>query len=108
MNDKETLEEAAEIFIKKQNFNSLEIDDKIFEAILFGAKWQAEKTTIATDDAYSEGFENGKKHSSERMYSEEEVGEILYNAFGEYGKHYGIIMLDGALINKLFEQFKKK
>ena len=41
------------------------------------------------------------------MYSEEEVGEILYNAFGEYGKHYGI-MLDGALINKLFEQFKKK
>ena len=107
MNDKETLEEAAEIFIKKQNFNSLEIDDKIFEAILFGAKWQAEKTTIATDDAYSEGFENGKKHSSERMYSEEEVGEILYNAFGEYGKHYGI-MLDGALINKLFEQFKKK
>ena len=41
---KETLEEAAEIFIKKQNFNSLEIDDKIFEAILFGAKWQQERS----------------------------------------------------------------
>ena len=52
-------------------------------------------------------FEMGVKWQSERMYSEEEVGEILYNAFGEYGKHYGI-MLDGALINKLFEQFKKK
>jgi hypothetical protein len=41
------------------------------------------------------------------MYTKEEVGEILYNAFGEYGKHYDI-MIDGALINKLFEQFKKK
>ena len=79
----ETLEEVAEIFIKKQNFNSLEIDDKIFEAILFGAKWQAE-----------------------RSYSEEEVGELLYNVIGEYGKHYGI-MIDGKMLNELFEQFKK-
>lgn len=52
-------------------------------------------------------FKEGAKWKAERMYSEEEVGEILYNAFGEYGKHYGI-MIDGALINKLFEQFKKK
>ena len=36
----ETLEEIAEQFIKKQNFNSLDFDDKIFEAILFSAKWQ--------------------------------------------------------------------
>ena len=53
------------------------------------------------------GFKEGAKWQAERMYSEEEVGEILYNAFGEYGKHYDI-MLDGALINKLFEQFKNK
>lgn len=39
---KETLEEAAEKFIKKQEYDSLEIDDKIFEAILFGAKLQQE------------------------------------------------------------------
>lgn len=39
----ETLIEAAEQFINKLDFNSLEIDDKIFEAILFGTKWQQEK-----------------------------------------------------------------
>jgi len=57
--------------------------------------------------AYKAGVVDGAEWKAKRMYSEEEVGEILYNAFGEYGKHYGI-MLDGALINKLFEQFKKK
>ena len=112
MNDKETLEEVAKshaIYEIENNYKPTKESFKLAckRNFIRGAKWQAEKTTIATDDAYSEGFENGKKHSSERMYSEEEVGEILYNAFGEYGKHYGI-MLDGALINKLFEQFKKK
>ena len=43
----------------------------------------------------------------ERSYSEEEVGELLYNVIGEYGKHYGI-MIDGKMLNDLFEQFKKK
>ena len=43
----------------------------------------------------------------ERMYSEEEVGELLYNVIGEYGKHYGI-MIDGKMLNDLFEEFKKK
>ena len=49
LDKQETLEEAAEIFIKKQNFNSLEIDDKIFEAILFGAKWQQERSYSEED-----------------------------------------------------------
>jgi len=43
----------------------------------------------------------------ERTYSEEEVGELVYNIIGEYAKHYGI-MIDGAKLNELFEQFKKK
>ena len=43
----------------------------------------------------------------ERSYSEEEVGELVYNIIGEYAKHYGI-MIDGAKLNDLFEQFKKK
>ena len=47
------------------------------------------------------------KWQAERMYSEEEVGELLYNVIGEYGKHYGI-MIDGKMLNDLFEQFKKK
>jgi hypothetical protein len=40
---KETIEEVAESFIKKQEYISLEQDDKLFEAILFGAKWQQEQ-----------------------------------------------------------------
>jgi len=40
------------------------------------------------------------------VYTEEEVGEILYNVIGEYGKYYGI-MIDGAVLNDLFNQFKK-
>ena len=50
---------------------------------------------------------NEIKQAQERMYSEEEAGELVYNIIGEYGKHYGI-MIDGAKLNELFEQFKKK
>jgi hypothetical protein len=52
-------------------------------------------------------FRNGAKWQKERMYSEEEVVELVYNIIGEYGKYYGI-MIDGAKLNDLFEQFKKK
>jgi hypothetical protein len=48
MKQETTLEEAAEQFIKKLDFNSLEIDDKIFEAIMFGAKWQQERSEEET------------------------------------------------------------
>lgn len=85
MNDKETLEEAAEKF-RSNNPGTMQggNNTKIINAFKNGAKWQAEK-----------------------MYSEEEVGELLYNVIGEYGKHYGI-MIDGKMLNDLFEQFKKK
>jgi hypothetical protein len=55
-----------------------------YEIFLLGAKWQAKK-----------------------MYTEEEAGELVYNIIGQYGKHYGI-MIDGARLNDLFEEFKKK
>lgn len=54
-----------------------------------------------------DGFIAGYKLAQERSYTEEEVGEIVYNIIGEYGKHYGI-MIDGRKLNQLFEQFKKK
>lgn len=56
-----------------------------------------------------ESFRNkvAKLEEKAQMYSEEEVGELLYNVIGEYGKHYGI-MIDGKMLNDLFEQFKKK
>jgi len=68
---------------------------------------KAEQNNTIDLNAYANGVMDGAKWQAEKMYSEEEVGEILYNAFGEYGKHYGI-MLDGTLINKLFEQLKNK
>jgi hypothetical protein len=43
----------------------------------------------------------------QRSYSEEEVGELVYNIIGEYAKHYDI-MIDGTKLNELFEIFKKK
>ena len=81
----ETLEEAAEKF-RSNNPGTMQggNNTKILNAFKNGAKWQ-----------------------QERMYSEEEVGELLYNVIGEYGKHYGI-MIDGKMLNDLFEQFKKK
>ena len=87
----ETLEEVAERLTKdfphysvRGNMDDSDIKGWFLEALQKGAKWQAEK-----------------------MYSEEEVGELLYNVIGEYGKHYGI-MIDGKMLNDLFEQFKKK
>jgi len=43
----------------------------------------------------------------ERMYSEEEVGELVYTIIGQYANKVNI-MIDGSIINGLFEQFKKK
>ena len=81
-NKKETLEEVAEKIA--DNFEEPNFKAGVIYGVIEGAKWQAE-----------------------RMYSEEEVGELLYNVIGEYGKHYGI-MIDGKMLNDLFEQFKKK
>jgi hypothetical protein len=41
------------------------------------------------------------------MYSEEEVGELVYKIMGEYANKKNIFF-KGDLINNLFEQFKKK
>jgi hypothetical protein len=58
-------------------------------------------------DTKTDTFIRGAEWMQKRSYSEEEVGELVYNIIGEYGKHYGI-MIDGAKLNELFEQFKKK
>lgn len=88
---KETLEKAAENYgwrIKTNSFSDKvkanELANSAKQDFIEGAKWQAE-----------------------RSYSEEEAGELVYNVIGEYAKHYGI-MIDGKVLNDLFEQFKKK
>ena len=167
MNDKETLEEAAERLTKdfphysvRGNMEDSDIKGWFLEALQKGAKWQAEKMyseeevkeqlnlilamknslldTFTDDNGFItekwfeqfkkkqvmtaiellkstteyevlESFRNkvAKLEEKAQMYSEEEVGELLYNVIGEYGKHYGI-MIDGKMLNDLFEQFKKK
>ena len=107
LNKQETLEEAAQKFYPTTTTDFICSPKLVRDGFIAGAKWQQEQEKITTDDAYSEGFENGKNWQAERMYSEEEVGELVYNIIGEYGKHYGI-MIDGKMLNDLFEQFKKK
>ena len=67
-------------------------------------KLESEYGVLGND--FSNGFYEGIEWQEQRMYSEEEVGELLYNVIGEYGKHYGI-MIDGKMLNDLFEEFKK-
>jgi hypothetical protein len=73
------LEEAADEWLKKNNGNSL----SVFDSFVFGAKWQAE-----------------------RMYSDEEVLELL-------PKFAAYTLINADEENRLslkewFEQFKKK
>jgi hypothetical protein len=47
------------------------------------------------------------KKSTEIMYSEEEAFKLVYKIIGEYAWQYNII-INGAKLNDLFKQFKKK
>ena len=80
MNDKETLEEAAEKFYPPTTTDFICSPKLVRDGFIAGAKWQAE-----------------------RSYSEEEVKEILFHRETHYmktGRHLHI--------NEWFEQFKKK
>jgi hypothetical protein len=80
----ETLEEVAEIYtIGKSSsdvFKKAHIRD-----FMAGAKWQQEQ--------------------DKNKYSEEEVGEIVYNVVGELAKYHGVI-IDGAKLNELLNNLK--
>ena len=79
MNDKETLEEAAE---KYDEDNTNDEYGKSYRAFIDGAKWQAE-----------------------RMYSEEEVVNILIKAYEDIGKRK---IPNQVVLASWFKQFKKK
>jgi hypothetical protein len=82
MKNKETLEEFAERMAVKENKSSLfELAKKY---IALGAKWQAEQ---------------------ERMYSEEEVYQLLYDLSAQVLNNK---ISTPKLLEKWFEQFKKK
>ena len=113
MKNKETLEEAAEK--TADNFEEPNFKAGVIYGVIEGAKWQAERMYSEEElqqkiNAHLEVAKDlwlSAIKEQKRMYSEEEVGELLYNVIGEYGKHYGI-MIDGKMLNDLFEQFKKK
>jgi hypothetical protein len=84
----ETLEEAAENYVnRKGSIPTTELEDAIFkQGFLDGAKWQAD-----------------------RMYSEEEVIEILTQRSKEFGtknEKFQKLLLKQDL--EWFEQFKKR
>ena len=79
MNDKETLEEAAERSAIEQ-----------FEA---------------GNSAYILGFTEGAKWQQERSYSEEEVVNILIKAYEDIGKRK---IPNQVVLASWFKQFKKK
>ena len=86
MTDKKTLEEVAEKLTKdfphysvRENMDNSEIKSWFLEAL-----------------------EKGAKHMVERMYSEEEVYELLCDFFDNH------VNCQSANISQWFEQFKKK
>jgi hypothetical protein len=68
---------------------------------------KANQSSTVDLDAYANGLDAGAKWQAERSYSEEEVGELVYNIIGQYANQVNI-MIDGSIIDRLFEQFKKK
>ena len=94
---------------------TITIDDAYSEGFENGKNWQAEKMYSEEElqqkiDAHLDVAKDLWLKAAKQvknLYSEEEVGELVYNIIGEYGKHYGI-MIDGSKLNELFEQFKKE
>ena len=123
LHKQETLEEAAKRLYPTtiNSFTDSSFDMSETERLIFinGAKWQSKQTAITLDDAYSEGFENGKNYQAERMYSDEELKKVLTevilinpshlsllrNGYGEFPDSY---KLTENGVNYIIEQFKNK
>jgi hypothetical protein len=100
----------------KDKWNRLnkELDDALEEE--FGSEEPKQETLEElAKEFYSDenqlmeriAFKRGYTECKENSYSEEEAGELVYTIIGQYGRHYGI-MIDGAKLNELFKEFKKK
>ena len=108
----ETLEEVAKshaIYELENNYKPTKESFKLAckRNFIRGAKWQQEQEKITTDDAYNEGFENGKHSQQERSYSEEEVLKLLISKeenTKDSTKYNGVEYITPE---EWFEQFKK-
>ena len=92
MNDKETLEEAKIHHVNKwvKGYDHLNLSD-------------FEKNSIAVD--FGNGWDKAVKFQQERMYSEEEVVNILIKAYEDIGKRK---IPNQVVLASWFKQFKKK
>jgi hypothetical protein len=60
--------------------------------------------TGSTQEIWEQGVREGANYQAERMYSEEEVLELLHF----FDSHFNQDELNITVIKKWFEQFKKK
>ena len=108
----ETLEEAAERIYPNEGYKDeayCDLGEMSRELWLEGAKWQQEQEKITTDDAYNEGFENGKRWQQERSYSEEDLISLLEFNYKKETNQLGTLRKDYSqkIVREWFEQFKK-
>ena len=118
----ETLEEVAKshaIYELENNYKPTKESFKLAckRNFIRGAKWQQEQEKITTDDAYNEGFENGKHWQQERSYTLEQISTLFINDKGGYFDEFLDYRLnlngnnpnnDKPSFKDWFEQFKKK
>ena len=95
MKNKETLEEAAERLQK----------DKYGIFISKDADVKGQLVIDTGKAAFSSGMNEGAKWMQERMYSEEEVYQLLYDLSAQVLNNK---ISTPKLLEKWFEQFKKK
>jgi hypothetical protein len=91
-------------------------EDKPYYEIIIPQEEPKQETLKVAAEIYSsrnysnhtyDAFLCGAKHQAEKSYSEEEVSELVYNIIGQYANQVNI-MIDGDIIDRLFEQLKKK
>lgn len=96
----ETLEEASErLWLDSKS----QLTSK--KSFILGAKWQQDQHKITIDDAYNEGFENGKHFKQERMYSEEDMIQFAQIYLSK--RNDNPRMSNKDIFNLWFKQFKK-
>ena len=96
----ETLEEAYNRIFEYK------LDRVLKAGFIAGAKWQQEQHKITIDDAYNEGFENGKHFEQERMYSEEDMIQFAQIYLSK--RNDNPRMSNKDIFNLWFKQLKKK
>jgi hypothetical protein len=99
-----TVEEAARAFTKAGEINPDDCFQSVIqEAFTFGANWQKEQSAKLGE--HSNSFNAGFEYAKSKMYTEEEVKELINNYHASFAT-YPTMNLD--LRDNWFETNKKK